>query len=83
MTMPPKANWVRLIPQCHCHSDWISDNVLSVCGTMQAIYLPDDILQEITILASLSHPHLVNLIEIIDSDSSNYLYLVMEYMQVS
>jgi serine/threonine protein kinase len=44
--------------------------------------LPDEILQEITILASLSHPHLVNLIEIIDSDNSNFLYLVMEYMQV-
>lgn len=47
-----------------------------------ALHLPEEVLQEISILSSLKHPNLVNLIEVMDSDDSKYLYLVMDFVQL-
>eukprot|EP00602_Paraphysomonas_sp_CaronLab_P008538 CAMPEP_0185032380 /NCGR_PEP_ID=MMETSP1103-20130426/20400_1 /TAXON_ID=36769 /ORGANISM="Paraphysomonas bandaiensis, Strain Caron Lab Isolate" /LENGTH=783 /DNA_ID=CAMNT_0027568261 /DNA_START=352 /DNA_END=2703 /DNA_ORIENTATION=- len=43
--------------------------------------VPDEVLQEISIMKHLVHPQLVKLHEIIDDESSKYLYLVMEYVE--
>jgi serine/threonine protein kinase len=44
--------------------------------------LPSEVAKEIYILSRLAHPHLVKLVEIIDSPTSPILYLVMEYVEV-
>lgn len=47
------------------------------------VVVPEEVIQEINIMKFLQHPHLVTLHEIIDDVNSHYLYLIMEYMEVT
>ena len=54
-----------------------------LCVHVQVKVVPEEVLQEIHIMKHLSHPQLVKLHEIIDDDTCKYLYLVMEYVEVT
>ena len=54
-----------------------------LCIRVQVKVVPEEVLQEIHIMKHLSHPQLVKLHEIIDDDTCKYLYLVMEYVEVT
>mmetsp|Transcript_6586 Transcript_6586/g.10758 ORF Transcript_6586/g.10758 Transcript_6586/m.10758 type:complete len:794 (-) Transcript_6586:257-2638(-) len=48
---------------------------------LEDLSIPSALLQEINIMKRLAHPNLVKLREIINDDSSKYLFLVLEHMQ--
>ena len=50
-------------------------------GPLEDDNIPSALLQEINIMKRLAHPNLVKLKEIINDDSSKYLFLVLEFMQ--
>lgn len=53
----------------------------SVFQEALARFQTEDIVKEIAILKKLSHPNIVNLIEVIDDPSTDSLLLVMEYVE--
>ncbi|XP_011025193.1 PREDICTED: serine/threonine-protein kinase GRIK1-like isoform X3 [Populus euphratica] len=42
-----------------------------------------DVLREVSILKTLEHPNIINLVEVIDDQKSDYLYMVLEYVESS
>eukprot|EP00250_Pteridium_aquilinum_P033073 c5174_g1_i1 orf=535-1746(+) len=40
-----------------------------------------DVMREVDIMKQLEHPHIVNLIEVIDDPASDHFYMVMEYVE--
>ncbi|KAG6783449.1 hypothetical protein POTOM_012898 [Populus tomentosa] len=42
-----------------------------------------DVLREVSILKTLDHPNIINLVEVIDDQKSDYLYMVLEYVESS
>lgn len=40
-----------------------------------------DVLREISIMKTLEHPNIINLIEVIDDPESDHLYMVLEYVE--
>ncbi|KAJ6387785.1 hypothetical protein OIU77_026374 [Salix suchowensis] len=43
----------------------------------------NDVLREVSILKTLEHPNIINLVEVIDDQKSDYLYMVLEYVEGS
>lgn len=41
----------------------------------------EDVEREIAIMMKLNHPNVVNLIEVLDDQSNDKLYIIMEYVQ--
>ncbi|KAJ6961264.1 serine/threonine-protein kinase GRIK1-like isoform X2 [Populus alba x Populus x berolinensis] len=42
-----------------------------------------DVLREVSILKTLEHPNIINLVEVIDDQKSDYMYMVLEYVESS